>query len=289
MSTTDDTEPPDRDPSPPPPSTSTATSIAPPSSSTLPIPAPSAAPAPAHTPSTLLTTVRSSSPTLDTLLENPSPQLQVIISLFDHLQTQDYDTAASLMADDFTMQVIPQSLGTRVRTKEDWLGICKRSSLIEPGSFRLDFHDINESPGKIWVHCTGSARTKIGDGYENEMIMMFRMTDPSSEPDGKPKVLEMREFMDSLYITSYATAQGQKVANMSSRGYPHLHLPAVARSPSPPFPRSALPARSRRPRPRPRDSPAFPTPCPAHSLPSFAVLASLHTGPSPVSSLFVGF
>lgn len=51
------------------------------------------------------------------------------------------------------------------------------------------------------------ARAKTGQSYENEYLLMFRLTN-----DAQPKICQLREFMDSLYTTNFALDVGLRKA-----------------------------------------------------------------------------
>ncbi|KAK7685313.1 hypothetical protein QCA50_011676 [Cerrena zonata] len=141
--------------------------------------------------------------------DDPSPQLRTVLHFIQGLQNHDYSFVATTLSEDFLMCILPQSLGVPCRPREEWLEKCRRSSLVWPKTFRLDILDINESPGKVWVHGIGTARAKTGKSYENEMLMMFKLSNGTESPDGLPKVLELKEFMDSLYISNWAAEVGK--------------------------------------------------------------------------------
>jgi ketosteroid isomerase-like protein len=53
--------------------------------------------------------------------EDPSPQLEVIRKYYAFLSAFDFENLSTLMADDFTQQTAPLSLGVPKRTKSDLL------------------------------------------------------------------------------------------------------------------------------------------------------------------------
>lgn len=67
-----------------------------------------------------------------------------------------------------------------------------------------------------WPKGIGSARAKTGKSYENEYLMMFKLTDGTESSDGKPKIIELKEFMDSLYISNWAAEVGKTLTQLVS-------------------------------------------------------------------------
>ncbi|CAL1708222.1 unnamed protein product [Somion occarium] len=144
---------------------------------------------------------------------DPSPQLRTVLSFIQGLQESNFPLVKTMMTEDFTMSILPQSLGIPIRPRDEWLETCERASLLWPKSFRLDILDINESPGKLWLHGIATARAKMGKAYENEYMIMFRLTD-GKETDGESKISEMKEFMDSLYTSNFAAEVGKSLSQI---------------------------------------------------------------------------
>ena len=46
--------------------------------------------------------------------------------------------------------------------------------------------------------------------------MMFKLTDGTESSDGKPKIIELKEFMDSLYISNWAAEVGKTLTQLVS-------------------------------------------------------------------------
>jgi ketosteroid isomerase-like protein len=57
---------------------------------------------------------------------DPSPQLQVIQKYYAFLSAFDFDNLSTLMADDFTQQMAPLSLGVPKKTKSDFLAFLRQ-------------------------------------------------------------------------------------------------------------------------------------------------------------------
>ncbi|KAH8079418.1 hypothetical protein BXZ70DRAFT_648282 [Cristinia sonorae] len=137
-----------------------------------------------------------------------SAQLRTVFHFIQSLREWDFELLEGTLSEEFRMEVLPRSLGIPGRGKEEWVRTCREGNVLEPG-YRLDIMDINESPGRIWIHATVHARAKTGQSYENEYLLMFRLTTPDEE-SGTPKILELKEFMDSLYITNFALDVGRR-------------------------------------------------------------------------------
>ncbi|THH26676.1 hypothetical protein EUX98_g7516 [Antrodiella citrinella] len=138
--------------------------------------------------------------------DSVSAQLKTVFYFIQGLREWNFDLLESTLSDDYQMET------------------CKEANILEPG-YRVDIIDVNESPGRIWIHvrtlpsvllpadrvasvqATVYARAKIGQSYENEYLLMFRLTTNES---GEPKIRELKEFMDSLYTTNFALAVGRK-------------------------------------------------------------------------------
>lgn len=141
--------------------------------------------------------------------DSVSTQLQTVFYFIQALRDWNFEMLESTLSEDYKMEVLPRSLGIPTRGKEEWLQTCKESNILEPG-YRVDVIDINESPGRIWVHATVYARAKTGQSYENEYLLMFCLT---TDDSGQPKIRELKEFMDSLYTTNFALDVGVRKAS----------------------------------------------------------------------------
>ncbi|TCD64738.1 hypothetical protein EIP91_003694 [Steccherinum ochraceum] len=133
-----------------------------------------------------------------------SPQRQTVFTFIQALRDSNYEILDQTLSEDFMFEILPRSLGIPMRRKDEWLKTCRSSNILEPG-YRVDVIDINESPGRIWIHATIFARAKTGQSYENEYMLMFRLAENSA---GEPKITWLREFMDSLYTTHFANDVG---------------------------------------------------------------------------------
>jgi hypothetical protein len=52
---------------------------------------------------------------------HPSQQLRVVLDHFDGLKCWDFDALSKLYASDFTQQILPASLGSSPRTKDEYI------------------------------------------------------------------------------------------------------------------------------------------------------------------------
>lgn len=86
---------------------------------------------------------------------DPSPQLLVIQKFYAFLSAFDFDNLSTLMADEFTQQIVPLNLGVPKKTKSDFLAFLRQYQadiMIEGQHLDYTIYDINDGEGKTWVH-----------------------------------------------------------------------------------------------------------------------------------------
>ena len=62
--------------------------------------------------------------------------------------------------------------------------------------------------------------------------MMFKLTDGTESSDGKPKIIELKEFMDSLYISNWAAEVGKTLTQLVSHTLFCFLAPSMVPNPS---------------------------------------------------------
>lgn len=85
------------------------------------------------------------SPPLYEFPEDPSPQLEVIRKYYAFISTFDLDNLSTLMADEFTQQMAPLSLGVPQKTKSDFLAYLGQHQANINGQ-HLDVSKISDGP-----------------------------------------------------------------------------------------------------------------------------------------------
>lgn len=79
--------------------------------------------------------------------EDPSPQLEVIRKYYTFLSAFDFDNLSTLMADDFTQQTAPLSLGAPKKTKSDFLAfLVQYQANLNLRDQHLDVSESSDDP-----------------------------------------------------------------------------------------------------------------------------------------------
>jgi hypothetical protein len=60
-------------------------------------------------------------PSIYTIPNHPSRQLKVVLDYLDNLKRWDFDAAGKQFASDFTQQILPASLGSSPRTRDEYI------------------------------------------------------------------------------------------------------------------------------------------------------------------------
>jgi len=149
---------------------------------------------------------------------DPSPQMQTAMAFINALGTRDISALDAITSDDFISIVLPQSLGIPTQDKPTWIENCAKSLFLGNG-YRLDPIDIVEGPRKIWIHTYSTSRAASGEAYENEYVVMFEFTDTnaSDSEGGRPKIKQVKKYMDSLYTTNFAMMMEDNTRNNSEK------------------------------------------------------------------------
>ena len=67
-------------------------------------------------------------------------------------------------------------------------------------SLQIVVHDVVEVPDKIVVHMSSTATSGFGQPYASEYFIMMQLV---SQSDGKHKIMVLKEYVDSKYMTEF--------------------------------------------------------------------------------------
>ncbi|KAK7024845.1 hypothetical protein R3P38DRAFT_2951431 [Favolaschia claudopus] len=130
-------------------------------------------------------------------------QLQNAHTFLSLLSALDFAAMAELMAPDFKHEFCPASLpapgGKTIRNKEETLEFFKHAweAVFEYIKF-LPPMDIIQGNDAVVLHVKSDGMSKSGLKYDNEYMLTFRF-------DGE-KIVGLKEFADSKYVTDYFAA-----------------------------------------------------------------------------------
>ncbi|TFK31390.1 hypothetical protein BDQ12DRAFT_694233 [Crucibulum laeve] len=124
-----------------------------------------------------------------------SAQRQHIIDLFAILDSRDYDSMSKIVADHFTIEFLPASLGgfgVPVRNKDQLTAfLIQLQGTI--ASYKIKLGEVIETKDIIVAHYKSHGELVHGGPYTNEYIGIFRFEEG--------KIASISEFMDSKYVS----------------------------------------------------------------------------------------
>ena len=65
--------------------------------------------------------------------DSMSRQLQTVFLFIQGLREANFEMVEETLSEDYTMEILPRSLGIPMRKKGEWLRTCKESNVLEPG------------------------------------------------------------------------------------------------------------------------------------------------------------
>ncbi|KAF9558104.1 hypothetical protein CPC08DRAFT_639403 [Agrocybe pediades] len=134
----------------------------------------------------------------------PSLYMRGYIKYMDAIYSWDVERILDCFDEELEHRILPGSLNRPVLNKRqyrDYLNgvlplfrICK-----------MDLHEIIEVQERMTVHMTVRGRGTSGASYANEttQIIHWKLPPPSSDPHALPKIRLMKEFVDSLFASTF--------------------------------------------------------------------------------------
>ncbi|KAI0081026.1 hypothetical protein K474DRAFT_1704302 [Panus rudis PR-1116 ss-1] len=147
-----------------------------------------------------------SSRVTDVVSSNSSPQVQAAVQWLTAHAESDFATFETLLTDDYVHSLIPRTLNTPVRNKEEHKSFLK-AALKTVKDFKFEVHEVIEGENAVAIHVSSSAQTITGYPYTNEYTMLFRLR---KNADGKIQITGVKEFVDSLYTTNFFPAERER-------------------------------------------------------------------------------
>jgi len=125
----------------------------------------------------------------------PSIQRQNTLAFLACMNARDYHGLGNLVSENFTHTLLPASLGTPVRNKQQFLDFAKElEAIIERFNFQPP-KEIIEAKDIVVVHLTSDGKTTAGKPYNNEYMIIVRF-------EGE-KISSIKEFIDSKYTSPF--------------------------------------------------------------------------------------
>ncbi|TCD71777.1 hypothetical protein EIP91_003120 [Steccherinum ochraceum] len=139
---------------------------------------------------------------------NPSSQLQAVLQWVEGMSTANFDLLDSVLADDYVHITLPTSLNIpELGSKEQYIQHY-RGVLPIFTAFDVAISEVIESPGRVLVHASANATTKVNVPYANEYIIIFSLAE---QADGSHKLTAAKEFVDSKFVAGFM----EQMANAS--------------------------------------------------------------------------
>ncbi|KAJ7262898.1 hypothetical protein C8J57DRAFT_1334088 [Mycena rebaudengoi] len=118
---------------------------------------------------------------------------QLVHDFLHALTAKDAGKLSALAADDFTLQVLPSSVGFPTLNKEQWVQTALRVTEVVPNLKFEDPDEIIVSDNAIVLHTKAQGSTAKGTKYSNEFIYILRIN-----KDGK--IWSTTEFVDAKAV-----------------------------------------------------------------------------------------
>lgn len=147
-----------------------------------------------------------------------STRLETTYALLDAYATLSPDNMLAHLSDDYTHQVLPESMGMPSRDRAAFAEHAKGITAIFAKFAMLPkrvFEDPEQNSVVVYANMDGVLQGGLGP-WVNECIMMLRFNDDGS------KVTEMKEFVDSaraaMFREKLSQLMGQQGANGLMKG-----------------------------------------------------------------------
>ncbi|KAI0081029.1 hypothetical protein K474DRAFT_1657217 [Panus rudis PR-1116 ss-1] len=140
--------------------------------------------------------------------EKPSSAVAACLTWLSAITQGDMKTLDEVLDDNFVCTVLPLTIGVPVRKKQEWI------KFIDGGfkkyyDFTFKVLQIVEGERHIVAHVTSDAKTITGGRYNNTYIFFWELTKPTQEGE-RPKLVVLKEFMDSLYATGFFASERER-------------------------------------------------------------------------------
>lgn len=146
-----------------------------------------------------------------------SARLETVYGLLDAYSTLSPDAMLEHLSEDFTHQILPESMGMPTRERAAFEEHAKGITAIFK-KFAMVPKNVLEDPDKnavtVYANMEGELQGGLGP-WHNECIMLMRMSEDGS------KVVEMKEFVDSARAAMFGEKLAQLMGKQSANGLMH--------------------------------------------------------------------
>lgn len=146
-----------------------------------------------------------------------STRLQTVYALLDAYSTLNPDNMLANLSDDFTHQILPESIGMPPRERAAFAEHAKGITAIFT-KFAMKPKSVFEDPERnaviVYANMDGELQGGLGP-WVNECIMIMKLND-----DGT-KVVDMKEFVDSARAAMFKEKLGQLMGKKGADGLMH--------------------------------------------------------------------
>jgi len=119
----------------------------------------------------------------------------------------------TLLDEGYLHDLLPQTLGYPQKTKAEcfpyWKGLIPWFN-----DLNVTIYEIVESPLGVAIHGASTATSTTGAPYANEYMFMVRLKE---QPDGKLKIIHVKEFIDSKVTLDFFPAEGARQAELQKK------------------------------------------------------------------------
>ncbi|KAJ6489671.1 hypothetical protein C8R47DRAFT_1071510 [Mycena vitilis] len=143
---------------------------------------------------------------------NPSQTQQAF--LVDAIQTNHHATIMACYADsaDVSVQVLPATMGVPKMDRAAYSDLF-RKGLANFKRFKMTLYEVIEAGSAFTVHAASEGESVAGTPWRNEYMFIIHFTPPS---DGNlPKIISLKEFVDSAAVQKFYAEDAAKAAPIS--------------------------------------------------------------------------
>ncbi|TCD60734.1 hypothetical protein EIP91_009617 [Steccherinum ochraceum] len=139
---------------------------------------------------------------------NPSPQLEVVLSMMQAGTAFDLEAFGAFTSDDYTHHFLPENAGLPKSSKAEFMGhISKIGKLF--ATFSVEVKEIIESPNVIVLYTSIRGTTKGGNVNDADMVNMVYVRE---EADETWRVTKSREYVDTAKFAQFGAAVQKEMA-----------------------------------------------------------------------------
>jgi len=145
---------------------------------------------------------------------DPTPNVRTVIAHLEGLAEWNFDKTFAQLDDAIEHLTLPKSLGRPILNKKQYAEYFTQiMPMYKP--FKVNIEELVESGNVVVVHATWKGFSGSGCPYSDEYMVIFHLT-PGTDGDGLPKIIRVKEFVDSEYSKAFFKAERERMAKSAT-------------------------------------------------------------------------